>query len=169
MYRASISGLIVVFVLLFFSGCSELRPFRHQADRTDYAMTEQELKNLQFYLSTAALIKQDGVPMRIERGTPGLATEVGPNWLRVSFQKGNPGVYFLADPNDRIRGYYYVGVKSQESGGIQRLMDIPERKFVRDGVTYEVIIGPSAALLVSEGDVEKIVESRKLIQGQSKP
>ena len=102
----------------------------------------------------------------LERETAGVASEVGPHWLKVSFEKGRPGAYFVADPNDTINGRYYVGVKSEKDGTIQKLFDIDERVFVRGGVTYEVLMGPSAHLLISDGDMKNTIASRKLIPGQ---
>lgn len=125
---ASVGSLTKVLVhasfliaLIGVSGCASGRiPFtQHLRDR--YGLEEGDLKNLQYYVSgditlqrgfrreegeisgTHRLVqKEEGVveEVFIAAGTPGVATEIGPTSLAVSFEPGR-SLTFGSPPEDR--------------------------------------------------------------------
>ena len=113
------------------------------------------------------LLKMDNAPFRLAKGTPGVVTETGPGRLRVSFRKGSLGAhYFVADTSNKTGGLYYIAVKNENDLGYQKMNEIHQRTFVREGVKYELIYGTSAYLDVNESQLQDIISSRGVIEGR---
>jgi len=110
MNRTSILALTIAAVVLaaLSTGCaSRMVPFTHEI-RSQYRLTEQELKSLQFYVSHTVTLKRElesdsrrveGGNLHIRSGklieevvvkeqTPGVAVAVGDDTISVSFQEG---------------------------------------------------------------------------------
>ena len=118
------NGLLVLALLAAFpavSGCASHRVAFTQHLRTQYDLTGEELKKLQYYLSSDVTLqrgfrseegkvsgshklvrKEEGLVEQVvvRAGTPGVATEVGDTHLAVSFEPGS-SLFFGSPPSDR--------------------------------------------------------------------
>ena len=162
-------GLFTTLLLLSNLGCTAKQRFDHSRHRSNYVLTDEELKSLQFYISMDVLLKMDNAPFRLVKGTPGVVTETGPGWLRVSFRKGGQGAYFVADTSNKTGGLYYLAVRNENDSGYQKLNEIRQRTFVREGVKYELIYGTGAYLDVNESQLQNVIDSRSVIEGREVP
>src|SRR5512134_2415162 len=103
------------------SGCASNRVAFTQPLRVQYDLSAEELKNLQYYLSSDVtlqrgfrseegevsgshrLVRKEGGLVEqviVRAGTPGIATEVGETSLAVSFEPG-ASLFFGTPPSDR--------------------------------------------------------------------
>jgi hypothetical protein len=107
--------------ILAASGCAANRVAFTQPIRTQYDLSAEELKNLQYYLAgdvtlqreirseegeiskSHALVRKEGGVVEqviVRSGTPGIATDVGETTLTVSFEPG-ASLVFGSPPTDR--------------------------------------------------------------------
>jgi hypothetical protein len=187
--RPSIHLVLAVFpallALLAVSGCSmPQQRFSHSRHRENFAMTREELKGLQFYLSGEVLVKvrpaadaaagddpKGREPEPVEQavlfpaGTPGVVTAVGPDWLRVSFLEGRTGVYFLANAKDKYDDLYYLATKD-EKGDLRRVEDLEPRTITYELRTYTVVYGAGAHLTVDGEALQELIEGRTRSEGR---
>jgi hypothetical protein len=134
--------------------------------RQQYAITADELKAIQFYISREVLAHaMDGSPdvtpaqvVVVASRTPGLVREVGPDWLRVAFTKGGEGVLFRLQ-SDRADAVYQLATTT-EGGKITLIRDLPEPVLTQGGRRYKIIKGADAFLIVSHDDLDHVIESR---------
>lgn len=174
----TIHSLVVVAVLLVTACAKPARySFMHERHREVYSIQSAELENLQFYMSTRVLVKdvttreisqEAASVILVPEGTPGLVNEVGPNWLRVSFEEGGSGVYFLADVTSQRDDAYWLATKVKGLDGLHKLKDLEKKILLVEGTPYDVIYGAEARLMVSAKDLWKVVESRRHIKGREK-
>jgi hypothetical protein len=149
--------------------------FLHKEHRLDYGIQEAELKGLRFYISTDVLARQevgpetssspDGVIL-VAAETPGVVTEVGPDWLRVSFEKGGRGVPFLARM-DRGQDSAYWLATELPGGGFEQVRQVPERTLAVQDRKFVVVRGYNARLEVDGEELTKLIESRRHIKGRT--
>jgi hypothetical protein len=63
--------------------------FLNRTHRVNLSLEDEELKHLQFYISTDVLVQYGGPSGKqslfLPDETPGVVTTVGPDWLKVSF------------------------------------------------------------------------------------
>ncbi len=105
-YRRFLCAIFVVVVLC--TGCATKIPFTHQL-REKYNLTPQKLKNIQYYVSAPITLQRELAKeetsldkhglrivdkgkveeIRIKRGTPCIAKEIGEYWIKVSFESDN--------------------------------------------------------------------------------
>lgn len=162
-------GLVVLAGLVL--ACAAKQPFMHKQHRENFALQPDELTGLQFYVSTEVLAKNlsdaspEGVVV-VPANTPGRVLEVGPNWLRVSFQKGGSGVYFMAPEDAPIDASYWLATRMAGQPGLQRLRDQAEPVLVTEAGEFRVVYGASARLLVDAGQLEKLMKERRHLSGQ---
>ncbi len=112
--RSLLSTLVLAAVALtVFGGCKSLVPFTHEL-RTEHGLTDDEIKNLQFYVSHDITLRREiesggrkitpGHKLLLISGkqieevviaaqTPGVAVKIGPRALAVSFQPGTALVF----------------------------------------------------------------------------
>ena len=141
--------------------------FLHTTHRTRYAIQAEEFDRLQLYLSREILAHADDAGATpapadviiVAAGTPGLAIEAGPRWLRVAFQSGGPGVYFLAS-NQGTDSAYLLATPRPGGEGLVRVKDLPEPVLVQEGRTYRIQYGGDAYLRADTGDLADLIKSR---------
>jgi hypothetical protein len=166
-YLALLAGLLL-------AGCTTPKTtFMQVQHREDFAIQDDEILRLQFYISTDILARNletrgeaDSVVV-MEADTPGVATEVGPDRIRVSFRDGSDGVYFLA--TDMQRGgdaVYWLATEVPGRAGLQRVMDLDEKVLVTPDGEFELLRGYDARLLVSLKDLERLIEGRAHVPGR---
>ena len=170
--------LVFVAVLLVTACAKPARhSFMHERHREVYSIQPAELENMQFYMSTRVLVKDVTTPeasqqaesvVLVPEGTPGLVNEVGPNWLRVSFEEGGSGAYFLADMRAQRDDAYWLATKVEGREGLHKVKDLEEKILLVEGRPYKVVYGAEARLMVSAEDLWKVVESRRHIKGRKK-
>ncbi len=104
-----------VIALSMLGGCASYIPFTHEL-RTEHGLTDDEVKNLQFYVSHDVTLRREvesggrkvtpGHKLLLISGkqieevvipakTPGVAVKVGPRALAVSFQPGTAMIFAL--------------------------------------------------------------------------
>jgi hypothetical protein len=168
-------------VTLLLAACGTFAPLRgsyapyrfmQQQHREAYAMTQDDLEKLQFFTSTKVLAHDlnaagsEGVVL-VDAGTPGVAVASGPNWIRVSFQQGGPGVVFLAQPTTGARDSQYSLATEGDEGTGYQLVRLTKDRILRDGTRrYQIIEGADAHLVVDQKSLTKVVDTRRKAQGR---
>jgi hypothetical protein len=164
-------GLVLIGSALF-TGCSSgpmWIGFQHNYHRQVYSFNEEDLKKLQFSISTEVVAQfQDSTGTKsilIHKFTPGVVTSAGPNWLKVSFREGGVDIPFvtdLSDANDR----YWLATEIEGSKDFKKVIEVPQRIFRDKGARYTVVNGADAVLLVDWEEWQKLVETRKATEGR---
>ncbi len=178
MMRSCTGRWLALFAVLFVAACSNplgQRPmpsFLHTRHRENLSIDTQELKNLQFYISTKVLARvvssgrgaspEDVIIVPVL--TRGMATEVGPHWLRVRFSEGGSGVLFVAVVTQGDSAYW-LATEIEGQQGFHKLKDLPKKILLNQGTAYELIYGDHARLLISEKDLSKLMEQRRHLEG----
>jgi hypothetical protein len=176
--RASLSVLLVS---ISFASCSVVTRdmFSDRFHRQRYRLTHQELKGLQFYLSGELLAHKEtangahdsgrGDIILIKPGTPGVLTEVGTNYFRVSFRSGDPGILFMAESTGTAGeiGLYYPATAAP-GGGIRQVRDLPDRVVTHQGARYRFLAGWDATLTCERDHLLTLFEKRAIGDGRMK-
>jgi hypothetical protein len=168
----------IVFIL---SACSSAPPaafnppFYERTLRQSYAITPDEIKTLQFYISGEVLAHriEDRSPTAtpdvviVPAGTPGLVREVGSDWLRVAFTEGGEGVLFRlrVDRSDSV----YALATTTESGEIVLVSRLPEPVLTTGGRRFKIVSGGTAYLLVNNDDLNRLLAGRQRPGGLQLP
>ena len=150
-------------------------PFLHRTYRQSYAISPDELKKLQFYISGEVVAHRidvgsptdtPGVVM-VAAHTPGLVQESGSDWLRVAFTEGGEGLLFRlrADRSDSV----YALATTTESGQIVLVSQLPEPVLITGGRRFKIVSGATAYLLVNRDDLTRLLESRPRPGGLQRP
>lgn len=170
-------SLLLLPTLVLLAACATPKEiFLHGWHRENYAIGAEELKQLQFYISTQVLAQEDSASQSpaaaesvilVPDGTPGLVTGAGPNWLRVSFQEGGSGVPFLADPKGGDDSYW-LATEVPGQPGFRKVKELSEKVLRQQGRAYRVVYGSSAQLLVSSRDLEQLIAQRRHLEGRAK-
>ncbi len=163
--------------LCFIVGCAH-EPFSH-VQRMRYSISDREIQSLQFYLSGEVLVRvRSGSGDSVTEGqetiiapqnTPGIATEVGSNWIRVTFRENGPGVPFAADEADSVSGRYYLATNDEDGRKMVQIQDIARRDFTIDGTNYELLYGSTVYLMVKPAAMQALIEKRTTLKGQYLP
>jgi hypothetical protein len=168
----NVQGCLVVALFFVLVGCSSdptTFPFLNNTHRQAYSLTEEDLKKVQFYVSTEVMaqVKDPGATQSflVPGMTPGVVTAAGPNWIKVSFRKGGADVPFVADPNQYDSRYY---IASEVDGGknFKRVTEVPGKVFTYKGTPLTLISGADAMLLLDWDSWEKVAATRKVTGGR---
>jgi hypothetical protein len=170
--RPNVQGWLVVVLFFLLVGCSSgptTFPFLNNTHRQAYSLNEDDLKKVQFYVSTE-IIAQVQDPMAtqsflVPKLTPGVVTAAGPNWVKVSFREGGADVPFVADPNQND-SRYYIASEVDGDRDFKRVTDVPGRVFIYKGTPLTLISGSDAILLLDWNSWEKVAETRKVTEGR---
>lgn len=166
--------LLSLLVLIGSSACASREAFLNVEHRRNYAITDAEIRQLQFFLSREILardVSAGGLTddpetvLLVREGTRGAATEVGDNWIRVAFEAGGEGVVFLTDTTRADDGYW-LATKVEGEQGYRKVIDLRERVVDARGRRFKIVRGADAFLLVNEGDIKKIIATRRHIKGR---
>lgn len=177
MSQSRTACLLASVAILSAVGCASPKiSFLHTGHRENLAIEDQELKNLQFYISTAVLAKNISTPesqataesvIIVAKDTPGLVTEIGPKWLRVSFEEGGSGARFItagAERNDA----YWLATEVEGRPGLHMVKELPEKILLHEGTRLRVVYGANARLLISTKDLEELITKRRHLKGREK-
>jgi len=164
-------GCLVVALFFFLVGCAgpTTLPFLNYSHRQSYSLNEDDLKQIQFYVSEdiVAQVKEPTATQSflIPSMTPGVVTAAGPNWVKVSFREGGVDVPFVANPKQNDSMYY---VASEVEGGksFRRVTEVPGRVFIYKGTQLNLVTGADAMLLVDWDSWDKVAERRKVTEGR---
>ena len=165
-------GCLVVALFLLLVGCASgptTLPFQNYTHRQALSLSEDDLKRVQFYVSThvVAQVKDPTatqsfvVPML----TPGVVTAAGPNWIKVSFREGGADVPFVADPNLND-SRYYIASEVESGKSFKRVTEVPGKVFIFKGTQLNLVSGADAMLLVDWDSWHKVAETRKVTEGR---
>jgi hypothetical protein len=167
-------------------GCkSSLEPFRHVHYRLDYAITDDEIRKLRFAVSTDVLVLGEAPPgwsgpsgdtaILLARGSRGVVTDVGPDWIKVSFRKGGSGVPFLARSDGGMTPWgtpdaisydrYFLATAVEGRDGFEKVTKVPDRVLLVDGEAYQVIKGATAFLMIDKDSINRLIKKRTLTGG----
>jgi hypothetical protein len=137
--------------------------FLNRTHRLNLSLADEELKNLQFYISTNVLLQYNGPSGKqsifLQEETPGVVTAVGPDWLKVSFREGGADVPFVVDSQSQY-DLYYVATELPDQAGFHMIKDLPQKVFYYNGTPYQVIYGDKARLLVDGTGLQKLLKKR---------
>jgi hypothetical protein len=165
-------GWLIVVLLSLLIGCSTAPrtiSFQHNYHRQPYSFNEEDLKKLQFYISTDVVAQyQDTTGTKsllVPRLTPGVVTSAGPNWLRVSFRDGGVDVPFITNLNQG-NGWYWIATEVEGSTDFKKIAELPEKSFLYKGTRYTLVSGADAYLLVDWEGWGKLVATRKVTEGR---
>jgi hypothetical protein len=141
----------------------------NNSHRQIYSLNEEDLKKVQFYVSTD-VVAQNQDPMApqsflVPRLTPGVVTAAGPNWVKVSFRSGGAEVPFVADPtlND---SRYWIASEVAGSNEFRRVTAVPGMVFIYKSTPYTLVSGADAMLLVDWEEWKQLVETRAVTGGR---
>jgi hypothetical protein len=172
-------GLSLIILGTTLAGCSSHDfsrvNFLNQTHRQIYAIENWEFKKLQFYVSTEILAHAEdpvsgSLPAAdrvivMQEETPGVVKEVGPDWLRVSFEKGGPGLFFLTDPR-KDEDLYWLATRRAGRSGLYKVKNLVEKVVLHEGVRYRLINGADASLLVDGKSLRALIDSRTHVKGR---
>jgi len=163
------SGRFLLLLLLLavtpISCAGRKQAFMHLLHREDYALRENEVLGLRYYISldVVALAGPSGdegavvIPM----DTPGTATEIGSNWIRINFGE-DVSVPFVAVGKEKSEAVYWLASEIAGGEGLRRAKDSSDRVVRVGGVDYQLIRGAEAYLLIRSKDLEKLIEKRSV-------
>lgn len=161
--------LALVCLLVGCSSAPRTISFQHNYHRQDWSFNEEDLKHLQFYISTDIVARYKdakGTKSLLVPGlTPVVVTGAGPNWLKVNFREGGVEVPFVTDPN-HYNALYWIATEVEGSKEFKKITEIPERFFLHKGIRYQLVSGSDAYLLVDWEGWEKLAETRKVTEGR---
>ena len=162
-YRKRIWITTVLLLLLVSCATSSKEIFLNRTYRENLSLEEQELKTLQFFISTSVYVQYDSPTGKktilLPEETPGVVTSVGPDWLKVSFRKGGADVPFIVNKSAQY-DLYYVATEVPGKTGFHMLKDLPEKIFYYEGTAYRVISGDKAHLMVDSKGMQKLLKKR---------
>jgi hypothetical protein len=157
------------------AGCATPKViFLHGGHRQNYKLQPQELKGVQVYISSEVLAHEITDPTSagtsasvfiVERQTPGAITEIGPDWIRVSFDEG-PGVPFLAIPRPNEDSSYWLATEVAGREGLHRVTDLRDKIVIVGGRTFRLIHGVNARLLVDSDYLDELIKLRRRATGR---
>ena len=174
--------LVLVAGSLSLAGCAPQRVAFTQGVRTHHNLGGEELKNLQYYVSSDITLQRDfrreegeiskshklvtkegGLleEVVIRAGTPGIATEVGETSLSVSFEPGS-SLIFGSPPADRDRERKYKLSAKEWTDYYGEI--------VYDGKTFYAVEGSGRAYLeVGVESLDAVEKKRKVLPGMTLP
>lgn len=160
--------LVALFALLASCAAPPIA-FQNNSHRQNYSLNLQDLEKLQFFISTDVVAQyQDATGTKsllLPRMTPGVATDAGPNWIKVSFREGGADIPFIAEPNE-YDGRYWIASEVEGTKDFKKIVGLPEKTFVYKGVRYQMVSGSEAILLVDWEGWKRVVETRKVSGGR---
>ena len=180
--RKKVLATALLAASLAVSGCASQRVAFTQHLRTQYELTGEGLKKLQYYLSSDVtlqrefrseegevsgshtLVRKEGGLVEqviVRAGTPGIATEVGETSIAVSFEPGS-SLYFGSPASDRDPDRKYkLSAKRWED-------DYGELEY--NGKTFYAVDGSGRAFLtVVLESLNAVEERKKVLPGMTLP
>ena len=165
-------GWLIAAFLALLVGCAsgpKTITFQHNYHRQDYSFNEEDLKQLQFYISTDIVARYKdatGTKSLLVPGlTPVVVTGAGPNWLKVSLRQGGVDGPFITDPN-HYNALYRLATEVEGSTEFKRVSELPEKVFLNKGTRYQLVSGSDAVLLVDWEGWERLAKTRKVTEGR---
>ena len=163
---------LVVALFFVLVGCSSdptTFPFLNNTHRQAYSLSEEDLKKVQFYVSTEVMaqVKDASATQSflVPGMTPGVVTAAGPNWIKVSFRQGGADVPFVADPN-QFDSRYYIASEVEGGKNFKRVTEVPGKVFTYKGTPLTLVSGADAMLLLDWDSWEKVAATRKVTGGR---
>ncbi len=165
-------GWLIPALVCLFVGCasgSKTITFQHNYHRQDYSFNEEDLKQLQFYISTDIVARYKdatGTKSLLVPGmTPVVVTGAGPNWLKVNSREGGVDVPFVTDPN-HYNALYRIATEVEGSREFKKISELHEKVFLNKGTRYQLVSGSDAFLLVDWEGWERLAKTRKVTEGR---
>ncbi len=161
--------LVILFSLLVGCATKPSQAWFLQRYRENYTLNKQELQNMQFFISTNVLAQYEDTAGKksvlVTKGTPGVVTDVGPNWLKVSFRQGGIDIPFVT-AQEMKGGRYWIATEVEGKEGFKEIRKLPEKVFLHEGTRYRLSNGMDAYLLVDREGLDKVVQTRKATKGR---
>jgi hypothetical protein len=172
-------GLAIALAGIIPVGCTTptKRVLGHKFHRQNFRLTDDELKELQFFVSDTVLVQtetpgESNTPtgkdvILVKVGTPGVATEIGPDWIRVSFRDGSRGMRFLADAGTSSTEPDPYFLATATDTGLKMVKNVPG-VLTHEGVRYKVLHGQDSILYCEREVLQEILDRRDIGSGRSK-
>ena len=156
-------------------GCASSKgAFLHVGHRLNYGIEDDEIRNLQFFISSEILahdLTRGASPSErvvvLPDETAGIVVDLGESWIRVSFEEGGSGAVFLTDPHKRDDGYW-LATELENGAGYRKLTDFEKPILRQAGSEYRLIVGADAFLIVENDAIEKLLSQRRHLEGHRK-
>jgi hypothetical protein len=165
-------GWLIAALMCLLVGCAsnpKTITFQHNYHRQDYSFNEEDLKQLQFYISTDIVARYKdatGTKSLLVPGmTPVVVTGAGPNWLKVNSREGGVDVPFVTDPN-HYNALYRIATEVEGSREFKKISELHEKVFLNKGTRYQLVSGSDAFLLVDWEGWERLAKTRKVTEGR---
>src|SRR5262245_9293208 len=145
-----------------------------RAHREYYALQPAELERAAFFVSERIVAHElaEGAdapsPSRVlvlEPGIPGVATDAGDDWLRVSFDRG-PGVLFVAQRGGAADSWYQLASDPEPGPAARRVSELADSIARVGGKRFKVIYGAEAHLLIDGDALQHMLDSRPKARGR---
>ena len=169
------AALVLVATALLMAGCGpKAEFFLQRAHRTDFALSLEELKSAQFYISNEVLAHEIGTPAEgtergvyvVDRDTPGAVTAGGPDWLRVSFGSSSGAPFIALTDDTGADSWYWLATEVDGKEGFVRVRDEADKYVVVDGRKFRLAYGDEARLLIDKKDLERLMQRRARAPGR---
>ena len=177
MMQGRTAGVLVLLAVLLTTACATPKQvFMHKWHRQNFAISDDELKTVQFYISTEVLAMdltpgEKGTPQSVvivPSETPGMITETGPDWVRVSFQRGGSGVFFATVVTGGGDSAYWLATEVEGRDGLRRMRDLDEKILRVGDAAYRLKHGSNARLLIDGKDLENLIKARTHVPGRTR-
>jgi len=168
----TLSCTLLAFLIV---GCATPKQtFLHKSHRENFALQADELEGVQFYISTEVLARDEiagdtpaGVII-LPVGTPGAVTEVGPNWLRVSFSAQGEGAYFVTVPDPASPdSAYWLATRVEQGSEPVRVKDLDDKVIHTRAGDFRVVYGDAARLLIDSRQLQELIAKRTHLPGRA--
>jgi hypothetical protein len=173
---------LIIFKLIisiFIVSCSSSKILFTQSLREEYDFTQDEIKNLQYYVSSTITLQRklttgerqitQNHQLRVKKGkyieeviveprTPGICTDVGDDWLSISFEEGS-FLDFGAVVNDVLTSGPYNIYAESWNGDIGTL-DFNGKQF------QAIKNSQNSSLMIDKESLSEVVQKRKVLPGR---
>lgn len=165
----------VLAALVMLAACAApQQTFLHRRHRENFALQADELRSVQFYISTEVLARDESAGdtpegvLVLPIGTPGAVTEVGPSWLRVSFSPRGDGVYF-ATTSDSTQpdSAYALATRMNPDAPPIRVQELKDHRILTGERELRIVYGDTARLMIDAGQLQKLIDSRTHLPGRA--
>lgn len=143
--------------------------------RRAYSIQDGEIQRLQFFVSRDVILRTKAVPednvdtaertILIKQGTPVIARSVGPDWIRISFERGRASVAFVTVPKKGHDGYH-LATTLPNRPGLHRVVDMEKPVVWYDGRRFDVLVGAEAGLTAEIDDMNALADRRQVTEGR---
>lgn len=150
-------------------------PFLQHSYRRNYAIADDELDDLRFYVSRDILVANPDQELTgsdrliiLRTGTRGVVAAASENLLVIRFDEGGVTLPFVTDPG-REEDRYWLATEVEGEPGYHKIKDQPEKVYRLEGRACPVVYGADAYLLVDADDLKALIARPGHPEGGTRP